>query len=209
MKAAPIICVLMLIAACCIAGCASSSTDEEKGQEPVTTGATGSGDSGPSADLSAGEEQRPEAGSVKAVGYQELITYLPAAPSGWTAEEPFGITNQIDEGTWSMATLSYCNDANEETTAELVIYDSAYYAVGGWEFWESKFSYETTDGYLKSGEVQGYPSWESYEKDLQTYAKWVGIDDRFMVYVSIDAGSKADLDTFVNAIDYKGIASLR
>lgn len=207
MKTVPIICVLMLIAACCIAGCASSSTDEEIEQEGAG-GATDGGDSGPGADLSAGEEERPEAGSVTAVGYEELISYLPAAPSGWTAEEPFGITNQIDDGTWSMATMSYLKDADEDTTAELVIYDSAYYAVGGWEFWESKVSYETTEGYVKSGEVQGYPSWESYEKDLQSYAQWVGIDDRFMVYVSVDAGSKEDLDTFVNAVDYTGIASL-
>ncbi|QYZ78384.1 hypothetical protein E2N92_02515 [Methanofollis formosanus] len=207
MKAVPIICVLMLIAACCIAGCASSSTDEEKDQEGAS-GATSSGDSGPSADLSAGKEERPEGGSVTAVGYEALISYLPAAPSGWTAEEPFGITNQIDDGTWSMATMSYLKDADEETTAELVIYDSAYYEVGGWEFWETKFSYETTDGYLKSGKAQGYPSWESYEKDSQIYAQWIGIDDRFMVYVSVDTGSKDDLDTFVNAVDCKGIASL-
>ncbi|MBP2145249.1 hypothetical protein J2129_000703 [Methanofollis sp. W23] len=208
MRAVPIIYVLMLIVACCIAGCTSPGTDKEKDQEPVPGGATGSGDAGPGADLSAGEEKRPEAGSVTAVGYEELISYLPAAPSGWAAEEPFGIANQIDDGTWSMASISYLNEADEGTTAELVIYDSAYYAVGGWELWESRFSYETTDGYLKSGKVQGYPSWESYEKDSQIYAQWIGIDDRFMVYVSVDAGSKEDLDTFVNTVDCRGIAAL-
>lgn len=207
MKAVSIICVLMLIAACGIAGCASSGTDEENEPE-VTTGVTESGDAGQSVDHSAGNEERPEAGSVTAVGYESLISYLPPAPTGWTADEPFGITNQIDEGTWSMASMSYQNDANEETTAEVIIHDSAYYAVGGWEFWESKVSYETTGGYLKSGNVQGNPAWESYEKDLQTYTEWVGIDDRFMVYVSVDSGSKEDLDSFIDAVDYSGIASL-
>ena len=42
-----------------------------------------------------------------------------------------------------------------------------------------------------------------------SYATWVGVNERFMVYVSVDGGSKQDLDAFVNAINYGGIANLK
>lgn len=42
-----------------------------------------------------------------------------------------------------------------------------------------------------------------------SYGTWVGVNERFMVFVSVDDGSKSDLDSFVNAINYGGIAALK
>jgi hypothetical protein len=87
--------------------------------------------------------------------------------------------------------------------------DSAYYAVGGWEMWGRQYEMTTTDGYYKTGSVAGFPSWETYDKNSKNYGTWVGLNNRFMVTVTIDNGEKADLDLFVNSINYQGIAALK
>ncbi|MBR1369826.1 hypothetical protein RJ53_10195 [Methanocalculus chunghsingensis] len=111
------------------------------------------------------------------------------------------------DGSWSTATIEYKKASDENVNALVIIQDSAYYQVGGWEMWDSFTSIETSDGYFRSSTVAGYPAWETYSKP-DSYVKWIGIDDRFMVSVSIDGGTKSDLDTFVNLIDYNGIARL-
>ncbi len=110
------------------------------------------------------------------------------------------------DGTYTFAVRSY---ASGDKRADIVIYDSAYYSVGGWEMWQGYTEISSTDGYWKRDTVAGFPAWESYSKDDSTYGKWVGINERFMVVVTVDDGEKADLDAFVNAINYQGIAALK
>ncbi|MDH7593971.1 MAG: hypothetical protein QHG99_06440, partial [Methanomicrobiales archaeon] len=142
-----------------------------------------------------------------AVDFNLLIPFLPAAPAGWTADEPTGGRFTAQDGSWSMVSRQYSNIADERKDASITIVDSAYLAVGGWEAWKTFTTVETTDGYYRSDQVAGFPAWETYSKP-SSYGKWIGINERFMVYVSIDDGTKADLDLFVNAINYRGIATL-
>jgi hypothetical protein len=128
------------------------------------------------------------------------------APTGWTAQEQFGTNLQSQGATYTMAQQIYNSPTGTEVT--VFIFDSAYYPVGGWDTWNSHTTVQTTDGYWKSGTVQGYPSWESYDAKTGTYSTWVGIQDRFMVMVSVTSGSKSDLDTFVNAVNYTAFATL-
>jgi hypothetical protein len=145
---------------------------------------------------------------VQAVDYNILITLLPNAPTGWIADEPTGGTMTAQDGSWSTATIAYTKAADENVNAMVIIEDSAHYLVGGWEVWSSFSSVETSEGYFRSSKVAGYPAWETFSKP-DSYVKWVGIDERFMVYVSINGGTKSDLDLFVNLINYDGIARLQ
>lgn len=144
-------------------------------------------------------------GSVTAVSYTALIPFLPNAPAGWTAEEPIGSSLTIEDGQWTWASRDYSKD---DAWATVIIQDSAYQDVGYWESWDSFVSFETTEGYYKQRTVSGHPSWEFFSKP-DSYGTWVGVNERFMVYVSVEGGSKQDLDALVNAVNYGGIANLK
>ncbi|MGC9444950.1 MAG: PGF-CTERM sorting domain-containing protein [Candidatus Methanospirareceae archaeon] len=145
--------------------------------------------------------------SAEAVHFNTLIGFLPEAPRGWDGEDPFGQTFTTGEGTWSMAMASYTESGNEEITADVGIMDSVYQQVGWWAAWQGFYSYESSDGYAKTVTVEGYPAWEAYNKDDNQYVLYVGINDRFMVFVN----TNSDRDTlydFADAIDFDGIADL-
>lgn len=194
MKIAGIFIIFLTIGLLLTAGCADPEPVAENGvvpdpartPDPVTT---------------------PEPGAVQAVSYTQLVPFLPDAPAGWTAGEPDGATLTMHDWSWATAERDYRNVANPNQRADIVIVDSAYYAVGGFEAWGHFMTMETPYGYYRSGTVAGFPAWEVHE-DPSYYAKWIGINERFMVVVTIEDGTKADLDRFVNAVDYRGIAAL-
>ncbi|KLK88440.1 hypothetical protein SZ63_05320 [Methanoculleus sediminis] len=177
------------------AGCTSSSSDTDTPQATGTTVPAAASTTASGA----------TAGSVTAVPYTALIPFLPNAPAGWTAEEPVGASWTVEDGQWTWASRDYSKD---DAWATIIIQDSAHYDVGYWESWDSFVSFETTEGYYKQRTVSGHPSWEYYSKP-DSYGTWIGVNERFMVYVSVEGGAKQDLDAFVNAVNYGGIANLK
>jgi len=132
------------------------------------------------------------------------MTFLPDAPAGWTAEGPSGTSWTVNDDQWTMASHDY---AKGDATVLIDIQDSAYHDVGHWQLWNSFISFETSEGYYRQGRVSGHPSWEYFTKPA-THGTWVGVNERFVVYINVEDGSKQDLDLFVNAINYGGIAAL-
>lgn len=191
----PVFLVTLGICLCMTAGCTSDSSDSTT---PEATTAPASGTS--SGTTASGAAK----GSATAVPFATLITFLPDAPAGWTAEEPFGATWTVEDGQWTWASREYTKD---DARATIVIQDSAYYDVGYWQSWDSLVSFETSEGYYKQSRVSGHPSWEYFTKPA-THGTWVGVNERFVVYINVEDGSKQDLDLFVNAINYGGIAAL-
>ena len=144
---------------------------------------------------------------TQAVEYSKLMPFLPKAPSGWEADEPQGFSFTHEEGTWSMATSDYSRAGAEDATANVVIYDYAFYTTGWTGAWRNFYAYDSTEGYAKTVTAKGYPGWEVYDKNTKDYSLFVGLNDRFLVFV----GTNSDKDTlykFADAIDYKGIAAL-
>jgi hypothetical protein len=185
--------VIMIVCTCSITGCMTN----------LPSGGSGSGQQGNSPTTTA----RPAPGSVKAIDINLLIPFLPNAPAGWTADMQNGMTKTSQEGSYTWAFQKY--SSRDEKRATVSIMDSAYYAVGGWEKWERQFDITTTDGYLKTGTVAGFPSRETYDKNSKSYGTMVGLNNRFMVSVTIDNGEKAELDLFLNSINFQGIAALK
>ena len=145
--------------------------------------------------------------TTDAVHFNTLIEFLPDAPSGWTGEDPTGMTFTHEEGTWSMATESYSKSGAEDVTADVVITDYALYSVGWTAAWQGFYAYESTEGHAKTVTVKGNPAWEAYTKDGDDYSLFVGINDRFMVFINTNS-DKDTLYDFANSINYKGIAAL-
>lgn len=190
--------VILIVGASIVAGCMTNSPSG--GSDPVQQSTQGP--TSPAVTVT-----RPAPGSVKAVDFNLLIPFLPDAPAGWTAEDPSGMTMTHEEGSWTTASRSYSRGEDKQATVSIM--DSAYYAVGGWEMWGRQYEMTTTEGYYKTGIVAGFPSWETYSKSSKSYGTLVGLNNRFMVSVTIDNGEKADLDLFLNSINYPAIASLK
>ena len=195
--------LILVVGILLIAGCTTNAPSGGSGLTPQDTGRT----QPPTASVTpAVTLDRPAPGSVKAVDFNLMIPLLPDAPVGWTAKDPEGIAIPGQDGSWTIASRSYSSGENKR--AEVSIMDSAYYEVGAWGGWASQTEMMTTDGYIKSGSVAGFPSWESYDKNARNYQTWVGLDNRFMVTVSVDNSEKSDLDSFVSSINYRGITAL-
>ncbi|WP_332449074.1 hypothetical protein [Methanoculleus sp.] len=197
--------VLLLVLGICLlaAGCTSAPSDTT----PETTyGTSATGTAVATTTPAAGTAvSGAAAGSVSAVPFATLMAYLPGAPAGWTAGEPAGATWTVEETEWTWASREYTKG---DAVATVLLQDSAYYDVGYWESWDSMVSFESTEGYYKQGKTGGYPSWEYFSKPA-SYGTWVGVNDRFMVYVSVEDGTKQDLDLFVNAVNYGSLANLK
>ncbi len=194
---------LLIVLGICLlaAGCTSTPPDTAPPQTTATT-TTAEATTAPVAGTTVSGAAQ---GSATAVPFAALISFLPGAPAGWTADEPQGATWTDQDVQWTWASRDYSKD---DARATVLIQDSAYYDVGYWESWDSLVSFETSEGYYKQGLVSGHPSWQFFTKP-DSYGTWVGVNERFMVSVSVEGGSKQDLDAFVNAIDYGGIANLK
>jgi hypothetical protein len=147
-----------------------------------------------------------QATETQAVQFNELIEFLPEAPSGWDGEEPVGMTFTHEGGTWSMATESYSKTDAEDVTSDIVITDYAFYTAGWSAAWQGFYAYESTEGYAKTVKVEGFPAWEVYTKDGNDYALSVAINDRFLVVITTNS-DKDTLYDFANSINYNGIAA--
>jgi hypothetical protein len=143
--------------------------------------------------------------AIEAVDYNTLIWYLPYAPDGWEEGESDGMTFNIDDGTWSVATLGYSNYDDAYVTVGIM--DSAFYTVGWWEIWDELYTYDDAEGYAEPVTVNGYPAWEVYSADWNEYSLFISIDGRFMVNIHTNSDWYT-LDEFANSIDYEGIAAL-
>lgn len=203
--------VLLIISMVLVCGCTSSTTVSPNTKTVTTTAASQSTSaSGTTASSSGTTSSSGTGATVQVVDFNKMVALLPAAPAGWKVDgEPTGLTMKDSNGhPWTMATGSYTSTANKDTTASITYQDTANQNVGFKSSWSGFQSMESTDGYFRSTMVKGNPAWEVYTKP-DTYGSWISVNDRFMIYVSVDQGTKADYDTIVNAINFAGIAALK
>lgn len=203
--------VLLIIGMVLVSGCTSSTTVSPTTTTiPTTATSQSTSAAGTTASATATTSSSGTGAAVQAVDFNKMVALIPAAPAGWEADgSPSGLTMKDSDGhPWTMATGSYTSTTNKDTTASVTYQDTANQNVGFKSSWSGFQSMESTDGYFKSTQVKGNPAWEVYTKP-DTYGAWISVNDRFMVYVSVDKGTKADYDTIVNAIDFAGIAALK
>ncbi|TAJ44024.1 hypothetical protein CUJ86_08250 [Methanofollis fontis] len=180
-----------------VAGCSDSS---ESDAVPTTTTAPqetengGDGETAPS--------------SVSAVHYTELMAFLPSATANWVEGEKTGMMMASGGQQWSWAEATYTQTTNPDVEVTVIIQDTAGMKEGYWAIWDTATMVETPEFSWKSTSVEGYPAWEFTDKIDEEYILYVGIDDRFIVYIDVANGKKDILTVFSNMIDYGGIAAL-
>jgi hypothetical protein len=191
--------LLVVIAAACAAGCASSSTGG-KATTPSSTAAVGTtaGSSG-------------TASGVAAVGYARLVPFVPKAAGAWKLEgDPMGMTGKDASGqAFSWVTGTYHRDGDETAQASVQIHDLATAESPLKSLWKTFSAYESTEGYMKTTTVKGFPAWDVYDKNTGSYSMMLDVGDRYLVYVTVEDGSRADLEALMNAMDLAGLAALK
>jgi hypothetical protein len=191
--------ILMMVVMASAAGCTGASEKQTTPIPQTTSGDAGSASSSPSPSSSS---------SVPAVSYTELQKFLPAAPGGWQLDDKSGVTYKADGEDWSSAWATYSRTDNADITTEVYIQDTAGMREGYWAMWDTATVVDTSDFSWKSTTMMGNPAWEYIDKTSDGSALYVGIKDRIIVFVSVDGGSKDDLYSFANSINYGGLAAL-
>ena len=110
---------------------------------------------------------------------------------------------------FTMVNAEYVRNGGDNNRANVMIMDSAIAKTPYKEQWGSFQSVETKDGWWRSVTVKGQPSWKSYDKASNDYAQWVLVGDRYIVVVTSEEGTEADLDALVNAMDFAGLAAVK
>ena len=205
MKRLGFVLIMMLaVVALLVAGCGGGDGEEATPTATESPGATATETPAPTQPPGPGPTFAP--GEIDPVSFNELIPFLPDPPSGWEADEAFGMTQTLQEFSWSQASRDYTHKTTDEYV-DVAIFDSAYYTGFGWfAAWEYAFEWESTDGYARTITFEGYPAWKIYDKP-DNYSLMVFVADRFMVMTS--AETETSLNQFANAIDYSGIAALQ
>lgn len=123
---------------------------------------------------------------AEAVHFAELIKALPDPPSGWTADEPRGSTNQMGDYKMSQASRTYRKEGSNETV-QLSIDDWAYnQAIYAPFIMQARFSQESTEGYSKGIKMGENPGREEYRNSSQSGQRSVLVEKRFLVKIAIN-----------------------
>ncbi|MBC7862834.1 MAG: hypothetical protein IAF38_07655 [Bacteroidia bacterium] len=160
-----------------------------------------------------GEEamkKRRERGDTLAMPYAELQKFLPAAPAGYTAEEPGGNTINMPGASYSNAEVKF-KKGDDYVKVVIMDYNQAYgmytAATAMWAMGLSVDSPEEKAGGVKlDGNIGG---WEVYRKKAKSAAVTLGVGSRF--WVSVEASnqeSSENVKNIVKTIDLKKLSEL-
>lgn len=123
---------------------------------------------------------------VETVGYDALIAALPDVPSGWTADDPSGQTNQMGDFKTSVASRTYRSE-DSDAQVKIEVNDWAFHKAVYLPFiMSAKFSQEGTSGYNRGITVDGeHPGREEYKTGNERGERSVLWLKRYLVKISI------------------------
>src|SRR3954466_290072 len=160
-------------------------------------------------DLRAQAPPPPDAPDV--VDYHKLLSLLPEAPAGWTADEAEGSTSEVGGFTLTNVHRDYKKgNGNNVPTAAISILDSAAnpeYATATTAAWN--YNSETLEGYSKSITVEGNPGFEAYETERKHGSLWLMVAKRYFVQVELTGADPKELQQWVKRLDLKKLAEIK
>ena len=141
------------------------------------------------------------------VSYNTLIDYLPKGLGGMKASEPEGETTTA--GQWQYSQASVRLTGGEGQSAEAGVFDYAHISLLYLPFQmalKMKVSQESTKGYQRSIEFDGYPALEEWDKNDRRSELTVLVGDRFVVSAKMHGGEEGAARQIVEEMDLKGLA---
>ena len=145
------------------------------------------------------------------VDFKKLIPVLPDAPSGWTAEQAEGSTDEVAGFKITNAHRDYHKgDGADAPTASITILDSVAnpdYVASTTDSW--KEGSNTPDGYSKTVTIDGNPGFEAYENDQKHGSLWVMVAKRYFVEIELQKQDAKELQEWIKRVDLKKLAEIK
>jgi hypothetical protein len=145
------------------------------------------------------------------VDYKKLLPILPEPPTGWTADEPDGSTEDV--GGFKLTNVHRDYQKGEGAgvpEAAITIIDSAAnpdYVSATTGTWDQKS--EGIEGYSKPVTIDGNPGFEAYEIEQKHASLWVMVAKRYFVEIELRNQDPKELQEWIKRIDLKKLAGIK
>jgi hypothetical protein len=145
------------------------------------------------------------------VDYKRLIPILAEPPSGWTADEPDGSTEDVGGFKLTNVHRDYRKGEGADVpSAAITIIDSAAnpdYVAATTGTWNQKS--EGVEGYSKPVTIDGNPGFEAYESEQKHASLWLMVAKRYFVEIELKNQDPKELQDWVKRIDLKKLAEIK
>ncbi len=132
------------------------------------------------------------------VHFRDLIDFLPDDVGSYSlADKPDGASMRFGEASYSYAEKQYSNGDDDMS---IMIYD---YLFTGAMFgaYANAYEYETTEGIMKSVEVEGFPGWFSTTYESGETQLVLVINNRFMLNINRQGASESELSGYAGTME--------
>ncbi|XOV93288.1 MAG: hypothetical protein ACFHWX_00990 [Bacteroidota bacterium] len=132
------------------------------------------------------------------VHFRQLIDFLPDNVGPFSlSDKPDGASMRFGEASYSSASKKY---SNGDQDMSISIFD---YLFTGALFgaYANAYKYESTEGMMKSIEVEGQPGWFSTTYESGSTQLTLVINNRFMLSISLEGASEDQLKEYVGTME--------
>ena len=146
---------------------------------------------------------------VPPVSFKVLMNYLPKEVGGLKSEKPRGESVQWEKWTHSTASIDF-NSETDNQNARVNIYDYAYISnlyLPYQMMFKMKFERESSEGYEKSTELNGMPTFEKWNEEGKDNEVTVLVGKRFIVSVETKEMPEGSARKIAEGMDLSGLAS--
>lgn len=200
--------LLLFAASACVSKNDSENTDIESG--PMEAAMKMSKNMQESAEKI--QKNMEEGKDVKAIPYEDLITYLPTSIDGYErSKEPKGQSVDMQGMSYSSAEVAFKNGSGNRIDISLLDYYSAYsmYTMAT-AMWGSGLKINTSDEMAQSVSLgDDIKGWETFKKKSNHAALVLGIGDRFILTIEGDNQKDTEkLKSIAKSININALAEL-
>jgi len=144
---------------------------------------------------------------VEPVSFNALIPLLPAAPPGFTAEEPRGETTSAMGFKISEAERRYTKG---DQSLHVKLVDGAYNSfIYAGVTMAAQFSHESTEGYEKGVTIDGNPGVEKWSKSSKRGELTIVVGKRFLVTIDASPVESGYVRSIYGTVDVAKLAALK
>ncbi|HQR45643.1 MAG TPA: hypothetical protein PK598_06455 [Thermoanaerobaculia bacterium] len=144
---------------------------------------------------------------VDPVGFGALLPFLPAAPAGFTAEEPRGETTSAMGFKITEVERRYTKG---DESLHVKIVDGAYNSfIYAGVTMAAQFSRESTEGYEKGVTIDGHPGVEKWSTSSRRGELTVVVGKRFLVTVDASPAEPGTVRSIYGTIDVAKLSALK
>jgi hypothetical protein len=147
---------------------------------------------------------------VPPVSFKKLIDYLPKSLDGMKAGDPEGESASAGpQGQWQYSEAKVAFRGEQGQSANAGIFDYAHISLMYLPYQmltRMKVNKESTSGYERTTEMDGFPAYEEWNKNSKRSEMTVLVGDRFIAHTEVNGGEEGAAKQVMDKIDLKRLA---